>query len=244
VACLLAGCGTLWCVPGTLVRQLTEIEHRIEAGLGEAIATLSTVAKAVVDRVPSVTQVLIEAASELRRSSHGADRDLVGVAARHAPVAGDLRLLLALIQVAQHQGLVANQFELISEQLSGIEPGVEDRLRSGEKLARMAGLAGAQLQAASDAFAVRDLASALRIEPGDDAIDELNREILRTALRVEGGPWQRELACRHILIARSLERIGDNAVDIAEQAAFLQTGELRQFTDASKPTRRITASPS
>jgi phosphate uptake regulator len=36
---------------------------------------------------------------------------------------------------------------------------------------------------------------------------------------------------RHVLIARSLERIGDKAVDIAEQAAFLQTRQLREFTD-------------
>ena len=39
-------------------------------------------------------------------------------------------------------------------------------------------------------------------------------------------------------IARSLERVGDNAVDIAEQAAFLITTELREFTDASRPKRK------
>jgi phosphate transport system protein len=38
-----------------------------------------------------------------------------------------------------------------------------------------------------------------------------------------------------MLIARSLERIADNAVDIAEQAAFLVTGELHEFSDAVRP---------
>ena len=49
---------------------------------------------------------------------------------------------------------------------------------------------------------------------------------------------QLQLAMRHVLIARSLERIGDNAVDIAEQAAFLVSAELREFTDASRPRER------
>ena len=40
---------------------------------------------------------------------------------------------------------------------------------------------------------------------------------------------------RHVLISRSIERIGDNAVDIGEQAAFLVTRELREFNDASHP---------
>ena len=46
------------------------------------------------------------------------------------------------------------------------------------------------------------------------------------ALKLEGPPSELELALRHVLIARSLERVGDNAVDIAEQAAFLATAQL------------------
>jgi phosphate uptake regulator len=52
------------------------------------------------------------------------------------------------------------------------------------------------------------------------------------------GARERELALRYVLIARSLERIGDNAVDIAEQAVFLVTAELQEFSDASRPKLR------
>jgi phosphate transport system protein len=38
-----------------------------------------------------------------------------------------------------------------------------------------------------------------------------------------------------MLVARAIERIGDNAVDIGEQVAFLVSGEFREFTDASHP---------
>jgi phosphate transport system protein len=37
------------------------------------------------------------------------------------------------------------------------------------------------------------------------------------------------------VVSRQLERVGDNAVDIGEQVAFLVTGEFREFTDASHP---------
>jgi phosphate transport system protein len=36
------------------------------------------------------------------------------------------------------------------------------------------------------------------------------------------------------VIGRCLERVGDNAVDIGERTAYLVSGELREFTDASQ----------
>ena len=46
----------------------------------------------------------------------------------------------------------------------------------------------------------------------------------------------REWAMHMILVARALERIGDNAVDIGEQVAFVVTGLFREFSDSSHPT--------
>jgi len=69
----------------------------------------------------------------------------------------------------------------------------------------------------------------------DDALDLLNREVFAEARNVGGPVGRRELALHQMLMARSLERVGDNAVDIAEQAAFIVTGEYREFSDASRP---------
>jgi phosphate transport system protein len=44
------------------------------------------------------------------------------------------------------------------------------------------------------------------------------------------------MGLRAILISRCLERIGDNAVDIGEQTAYLVTAQFREFTDASRAT--------
>ena len=46
----------------------------------------------------------------------------------------------------------------------------------------------------------------------------------------------RHWGLRMLIVSRCLERIGDHAVDIGEQTAYLVTGEFREFTDASRPS--------
>jgi phosphate transport system protein len=79
---------------------------------------------------------------------------------------------------------------------------------------------------------------AREIDRDDDAIDGLNRAVCEAALGSGLNAAERELALRRVLIARSLERVGDNAVDIAEQIVFLVTAEHEEFTDASRPKPR------
>ena len=69
----------------------------------------------------------------------------------------------------------------------------------------------------------------------DEIVNRLNRECFRLALEIGDDPDRREWAMHMMLVARSLERIGDNAVDIGEQTAFVVTGLFREFTDASHP---------
>jgi phosphate transport system protein len=216
--------------------ELTAIEERLDSALGRAVVTLASVADAVVDPTAKGSQAVAWSALQLRCASRGADTDLVTITARQAPVARDLRLVLVLIQIAQHVGLIANQFDLISQQLSDISGGIPDRQRTGDRLSEMAMLAGAQLEHAAVAFEARDLDAARAIEVDDDAIDRLNRVIFEAARVLDGEPDERALALRHVLIARSLERIGDNAVDIADQVPFLVTARLSG--DSVQPRRR------
>jgi phosphate transport system protein len=99
----------------------------------------------------------------------------------------------------------------------------------------MTELAGQQVQHAVQAFIARDIESATELQREDDALDRINRQVFEATYALDGDPRERELAMRYVLIARSLERIGDSAVDIAEQAVFLVTAEFQEFTDASWP---------
>ena len=71
----------------------------------------------------------------------------------------------------------------------------------------------------------------------DDVVDDLNRDCFRLALAIGDDADKREWAMTMLLAARAIERIGDNAVDIGEQVAFVVTGLFREFEDASHPER-------
>jgi phosphate transport system protein len=219
-------------------KQLAQLEDRLEDRLERAAVALPEVADAIHVPRPDKVQKITDEAARLRQAGRSVDSELLIVIARQTPVASDLRLVLALIEVAQHSVLIANQFDLISEQLTNIDAAAVDRGGTAAHLSAMTHRAGSQLSHAVRAFRSRDLRVALRIDVEDDEIDKLNREVFEAAVALGHAPEQHELALRHVLIARSVERIADNAVDIAEQAAFVVTAEPGEFTDASIPRHR------
>ena len=92
-----------------------------------------------------------------------------------------------------------------------------------------------QLAQAKRAFEGRDVEMARDLVRQDDVVDNLNKEIFRIALEIGDDHDRREWAMTMILVARAIERIGDNTVDIGEQVAFIVTGLFREFQDASHP---------
>jgi phosphate transport system protein len=93
--------------------------------------------------------------------------------------------------------------------------------------------ARSQVVQSKHAFAERDADLAEDLVRQDDEIDRLNREIFKRAIEIGDEPDVREWAMHMTLVARCLERIGDNAVDVGEQTAFVVTGLFREFADAS-----------
>ena len=85
------------------------------------------------------------------------------------------------------------------------------------------------------AFEERNVEMARDLVRQDDVVDNLNRECFSLALEIGDDPDRREWAMTMLLAARAIERIGDNAVDIGEQVAFIVTGLFREFEDASHP---------
>ena len=67
----------------------------------------------------------------------------------------------------------------------------------------------------------------------DELIDRTNRRVSDQVLTMASTPGAQEWGMRMIVVSRCIERMGDNAVDIGEQTAFLVTGEFHEFTDAS-----------
>jgi phosphate transport system protein len=160
---------------------------------------------------------------------------VLSLLALQAPVATDLRLAAALLDVIKHIERMGDQCVNVAKMipLAGNEPPRElDLLRA---IDRMAEQAKSQVLQAGEAFRRRDVALAEDLVRQDDEIDRLNRDVFRLALEAGDDADAREWAMTMLLMARALERIGDKTVDIGEQVAFVVTGLFREFTDASHP---------
>jgi phosphate transport system protein len=155
--------------------------------------------------------------------------------ARQAPVAGDLRILAALLHIIRCVERMGDQCVNIAKlvPLSGYQsPKDKDILDSIERMGRHA---HAQVAQAKDAFASRNVDLAQEIVSQDREINRLNRAIFKRAVEIGDDVDTREWAMFMVLVARALERVGDNTVDIAEQVAFVVTGLFREMADQATP---------
>ena len=158
---------------------------------------------------------------------------VLSMLARQAPVAGDLRIVAALLHIIRCVERMGDQCVNIAKlvPLSGHEaPKDKDILDSIERMGRHA---RAQVAEAKESFATRNVDLAQDIVRQDGEVNRLNRMIFRRAVEIGDDAEQREWAMFMILVARALERIGDNTVDIAEQVAFVVTGLFREISDAA-----------
>ncbi|HET6510514.1 MAG TPA: phosphate signaling complex protein PhoU [Baekduia sp.] len=166
-------------------------------------------------------------------------QELLSLFALQAPVATDLRVVAAMLHVMKNIERMGDQCVNIAKMipLSGNEPPVHDETL--QALAKMGAFARSEVVQAKAAFASRDIALAEDLVRQDREINRLNRDIFRVAIEIGDDPDRREWAMHMTLVARALERIGDNAVDIGEQTAFVVTGLFREFSDSSQPRANL-----
>lgn len=153
--------------------------------------------------------------------------------ALQAPTASDMRLVLAISKINLHLERMADYCVTIAK-MTRLAVGLEGDSRLGGWLEEMGSRAEEMIRVSLDAFATRDVAAAESLLGLDEMIDRTNRKSLEWVVQLASDPATREWAVRMLLVSRCLERIGDHAVDIGEQAAYLVTGEFREFTDASE----------
>ena len=158
--------------------------------------------------------------------------------AMQTPVATDLRLISAILHINTHLERVGDMGVNIAKTYLSVSaqagnPTVLSHLQE------MADVTREMIRTALQAFATRDLELCLKLPEMDDPVDRLNMGMYEEVAALAGDPAMLEWGLRMNIIARQLERVGDNAVDIAEQVGFLLTGEFREFTDASHPVPRM-----
>jgi phosphate transport system protein len=154
------------------------------------------------------------------------------VLARQTPVATDLRLVLALLHSTIHIERMGDQCVTIAK-LTKLSSHLDTKRAVMEGLVEMGERCVEMVQVSLVAFASRDIEMAHGLHDLDELVDRANRQVFDDVLGYVHDASALEWGMRQITVARCFERIGDNAVDIGEQTAFLVSGELREFTDAS-----------
>jgi phosphate transport system protein len=225
------------------VRQTFQEElERLEASLQEegdyVLRALRSALNALARGDDELADEVIRFDDEVDRRYFAIEEGVQSLLARQTPVAIDLRLVLAVLRVNLHLERMADYCVTVAKltKLMG-ELDVEDEAILGS-LEDMGRRAEQMIRVALDSFAGRDVDKAHSLTDLDELIDRANRQAVEDVLALGDSAEEREYGLRMLVVSRCVERIGDHAVDIGEQVAYLVTGEFREFTDASHPTRQ------
>jgi phosphate transport system protein len=214
---------------------------QLEANLQEEGALVLRVLRGALN---ALAQRDVELADDVIAFDDDVDRQYVlieeavqSLLARQTPVATDLRLVLAMLHMNLHLERMAD-YSVTVAKLTKLVADVEGDPMLIQSLQEMGDRAEEMIRVALDSFANRDLEAAESLGELDELIDRSNRRFVERVVEVVGEPGLREWVLRMVIVSRTLERIGDHAVDIGEQVSYLLTAEFREFTDASHPEQR------
>jgi phosphate transport system protein len=214
--------------------ELRRLEEQALGGLDLVIMTLDRTLEALEHRDIELAAIVVHDDDRIDGRYLEVHQGILSLLALQAPVASDLRVVAALLHVIKFVERMGDQCVNIAKllPLTGHEPPSDAAMV--ERIMRMGSLARSQVAQVKQAFLLRDVALAEDLVRQDEKINCLNREVFRRAVEIGTDEDRREWAMTMMLVSRALERIGDNAVDIGEQVAFVVTGLFREFSDASR----------
>ncbi|MGE5717443.1 MAG: phosphate signaling complex protein PhoU [Acidobacteriota bacterium] len=202
----------------SLRRQLigmgAEVENQIRLAVEALVEADATKARRVIDRDKVIDQMEIKN-----------DEDAIDLLATQQPVAGDLRLLVSALKINA-------DLERIGDHAVNIAEGAErlSRFRPFKPwidIPHMAEIARGMLKESLDAFIRRDSALALDVCKRDDILDEKNKSIIRELLTyMAENPALISASIEIMSVSKNLERVGDLATNIGEEAIYIAEGEM------------------
>ncbi|HEX8120597.1 MAG TPA: phosphate signaling complex protein PhoU [Solirubrobacteraceae bacterium] len=213
--------------------DLAELEVSVMGAIDMVVGQVDRVIEALMHQDLALASAVIAGDDRIDGRYLEVHQGILSMLALQAPVAEDLRLVAALLHIVKHVERMGDQCVNIAKllPLSGHDAPRRDEIV--EVLVRMGQFARSEVVQCRAALASRDVALAEDLVSRDRDVNLLQREVFRLALEAGDDYETREWAMHMTLVARAFERIGDNAVDIGEQVAFVVTGLFREFSDSS-----------
>lgn len=199
----------------------------------------------VVDRAERMVEMAVESVTtgdlELAQRVIGMDDEIdqiyfdvhqqwTNLMARFQPLGSDLRKMAVLLQLNITFERMGDQCVNIAKTTQFNEglPRVE---RICEQIREMGDLVRPMIRTAVEAYVRKDVDEARLLPAMDQPVDRLNANMYKETVAVSDNKLLLEWATKMMMVSRALERIGDQAVDFAEQAAYLVTGERANFNE-------------
>ncbi len=213
----------------------TEFDNALASLQDELLELGSMVEQAVVRAVDALkrrdlalSQQIVEEDDIIDRRRFELEERCVEIIATQQPLAGDLRILIAVLHIAVELERMGDYGEGIAKisLMMGDQPTIKPLI----DIPRMADMATAMLRRSLDALVNRDEALALQICNDDDEVDALYDQVYRELLVFMIQDTKTIQRATYLLwIAHDLERVADRATNIAERVIFLVTGRLMEI---------------
>ncbi len=207
----------------SLEQKVLSMVDRAEQMVEMAVQAVTSGDQELADRVIALDDDIDETYLEVHR-------DWTSLMARHQPLGSDLRRMTALVQLNSTFERMGDQCVNIAK-IARFNAGLPSVDRICEQVREMGDLVRPMIRTAIEAYVRKDLDEARLLPAMDQPVDRLNANMYKETVAVGSNPQLLEWATKMLMVSRALERVGDQAVDFAEQAAYLITGERAEFAE-------------
>jgi len=200
----------------TLRATISEMGGLAEQAIRDAM-------QALVNRDAAAAEEIVKRDKKIDALEAEIERRAVQIIALRAPMADDLREVVAALKIAGVVERIGDYAKNIAKRVASVE---DSKIRPLSLLPEMARIAGEMVHNVLDAFAARDAKKAVQVTERDQAVDDFYNSIFRALLtHMMENPHNITPATHLLFVAKNLERIGDHATNVAEMVYFAATGE-------------------
>lgn len=209
-------------------KRLQEIQSKVIV-LGSMVEkALMRATEALKNRDIELAGQVIKDDLKVNKMRFDIEEDCVGLIATQQPMAGDLRTIVAVLNIIVELERIGDHAEGIAKivVMTGDEPPVKPLI----DIPRMAEETVQMLHHSLDAFIRHDAETARRVAAEDDKVDNLYDQIFRELLSfMAENPRIITPATRLIWVAHNLERSADRVTNICERVVFSVTGKMEEI---------------
>jgi phosphate transport system protein len=218
---------------GTFDESLAALRNNVLMMAGLTERSLERAMKGLVNRDDNICATAIADDEEIDQLEKQIDKDGVDILLRFQPVASDLRRVVAAMKLSSNLERMADMATTIARRARKLNR--HPPLPEVELIRPMYEHAMSMFKDSVDAFAREDVDLARGVVPRDQKLDDLNRMASHKLVdRMAQDPDQLRGYLNLIFVGRCLERVGDHATNIAEDAVYAAAAEdIRHQTAAA-----------